>query len=217
MPFTGGSYSKTKTFANSGTILPADLNSIQDDIGGQLNTSMITAGVSDSTVVRRGTSIIVTEEARTNVAYGLQTTPDRVQSVVLPTNGLIFVAYEALWKSSISSAGAGAIFLGANQVKTQQVGGALINLETFTRQANLYQPLSSTNIGLVSVTSGTSTQSDTTTGQAVGFIDASGQPWGGFTVIFAAAGTYDVSIQFRATSGSVTVKERKLWVWTMGF
>lgn len=33
MPFSGGVYTRTKSFANSGTILPSDLNSIQDDIG----------------------------------------------------------------------------------------------------------------------------------------------------------------------------------------
>lgn len=32
-----------------------------------------------------------------------------------------------------------------------------------------------------------------------------------------AAGTYDVSVQFKASSGSVTVKERKLWIVSMGF
>ena len=36
-------------------------------------------------------------------------------------------------------------------------------------------------------------------------------------MVFAAAGTYDISVQFKASSGSVTVKNRKLWVWTMGF
>lgn len=39
----------------------------------------------------------------------------------------------------------------------------------------------------------------------------------GFVVLFAAAGTYDVSVQFKSSSGTVTAKERKLWVWTMGF
>lgn len=33
MPFSAGSYTKTKTFANSGSLLPADLNTIQDDLG----------------------------------------------------------------------------------------------------------------------------------------------------------------------------------------
>ena len=42
-------------------------------------------------------------------------------------------------------------------------------------------------------------------------------PWGGFTFAFAAAGTYTVSVQFKASSGSVTASNRKLWVWTIGF
>lgn len=36
MPFSGGTYTRTKTFATSGTLTPADLNSIQDDLGGML-------------------------------------------------------------------------------------------------------------------------------------------------------------------------------------
>jgi hypothetical protein len=35
---------------------------------------------------------------------------------------------------------------------------------------------------------------------------------GGVCYVFAAAGTYDVSVQFKASSGSITAKSRKLWV-----
>lgn len=33
---------------------------------------------------------------------------------------------------------------------------------------------------------------------------------------FAAAGTYNISVQYKATSGSITAKERKLWVAVLG-
>lgn len=36
MPFSGNTYSRFKTFANSGSLLPSDLNSVQDDIGNKV-------------------------------------------------------------------------------------------------------------------------------------------------------------------------------------
>lgn len=33
MPFGGGSYSRTKSFADGGTLLPSDINNIEDDLG----------------------------------------------------------------------------------------------------------------------------------------------------------------------------------------
>jgi hypothetical protein len=68
---------------------------------------------------------------------------------------------------------------------------------------------------------------DATTGQVVGAgngsvsyqnevrATTSNLMMGGPCYIFAAAGTYVVSIQFKSTSGTVTVKGRKLWAWSM--
>jgi surface-anchored protein len=36
---------------------------------------------------------------------------------------------------------------------------------------------------------------------------------GGVCWIFAAAGTYKITVQFKASSGNVKVKERNLWAW----
>ena len=64
------------------------------------------------------------------------------------------------------------------------------------------------------VNGGVAYASDVTTGQIV---NVGGSASGGVVTVFAAAGTYDVSVQFLAVAGSVTVKERKLWVWVQGF
>lgn len=183
-------------------------------------------GVSQTGTVRRGKSVIATEEARTNVAYGKLTTPDQVSSVVLPTDGLICVAYHAMFKNSVTTAGRAAIFLGANQVKTADNGTAapVVAEENGGNSAvDTYRPLysgaggGSGGTGLSLASSATAYTGDVTTGQLLGEVGAASAPTPGPVYIFAAAGTYDVSIQFRSTSGSVTVKERKLWVWTMGF
>lgn len=175
-------------------------------------------GLSDSTTIRRGKSIIATEESRTNTAYGLLTTPDRVSSVALPTDGLIVITYQATWKNSVAGAGNAALFLGANQLKVvsfatstdpvvQEAGG--------NTSADTYRPIASSNVGLATTSSATVYNGDVTTGQIVS--SNVGGNVGGSMYIFAAAGTYDVSVQFKSTSGSVTVKGRKLWVMTIGF
>ncbi len=220
MPFTGGSYSRTKTFSNAGTMLPADLNSIQDDIGGQLNTALIRAGVSDSTVVRRGKSVIATSETRSNVAYGLLTTPDRVSSVVLPTDGLLFVRYRALVKTSGPTAEV-AIFVGANQLKTLKPNAVPAVLEqSLGINEDFFSALYTNKLYGLAVDSSSTVDTSLVT---TGFVTGAGNPaanQGEDTLCIEGlpGGTYDVSVQYK-TSGGVTVtsKERKLAVWTMGF
>lgn len=155
--------------------------------------------------------VIATEESRTNVAYGTLTTADEITGVVLPENGLIMVGYMALVKNSVESAGRVAIFLGANQLKTTAGASPPIVQET-----NL------SNVGFNGVgTNGTglghgsnAAQAFVTTGMSVGGETAGSS---GLVAIFAAAGTYTVSVQYKASSGSITAKERKLWVYTLGF
>lgn len=213
MPFSTV-YTKFKTFANAGTLLPADLNSIQDDLGNQLATNNVMSGVNEGSNVRRGKSIISTSESRTNVAYGLLATPDQVQNVILPTDGLIVVSYQAIWQNSVSNAGRAAIFLGANQLKAALTTGAPTIMES-AGVAEIADDgiLHSDCFGLRSA-SGVGASTDVTTGQIIGSTSSSSS---GPCYIFAAAGTYTVSVQFKSPSGSVTVKNRKLWVWTMGF
>ncbi len=183
-----------------------------------LNTFL---GLSD-TAVRRGKSIIATEETRNSTSFGLMATPDRVSGITLPTDGLIFVAYQALWKTS--GQGQAAIFLNSNQVKIRPAYGAgatapIAGLATTEAEANEYEGLASGGSGLIgspSAGAGDPQTSDVATGQVVGILGGVFPP-GGPACIFAAAGTYDVSVQFKASAGTVTAKERKLWVWTLGF
>lgn len=168
-------------------------------------------GVSTSSVVRRGKSIVAAEESRTNVAYGLLGTPDRVSSLVLPTDGLIFISFSGMFKSSGASTGSAAIFIGSNQLKSDQSGTAPAITEDTTQGTNAYHHIATYTHGLA--VSGGVWTGDVTTGQTIGY----GGAQGSICAVFAAAGTYDISIQFKASSGSVTAKERKLWVWTAEF
>lgn len=171
----------------------------------------------ENLVGHRGKSVIATEESRTNVAYGLLGTADRVQSVILPTDGLLIIGFQGMWKSSVGGAGRAAIFIGASQIKAADPNAApTVQEATTSATADTYKALSSSMRGLSGGTGATAYTGDVTTGQLLTY-DASGSALGGFAVVFAAAGTYDISVQFKATSGSVTAKNRKLWVQTRTF
>lgn len=168
------------------------------------------------TAKARGKTIIATEEARTNVAYGLMATPDRVSGIVVASDGILRIRYLALVKASVAGAGAAAIFIGSNQLKTHGGAAALSDQSVgFATTANIYNVLCTTPSGLNGVTTYTSdAPAAASTGQAL----TAGGGFGGVLDVFGLpAGTYDVSVQYKSTSGSVTVKDRRLWVETRVF
>jgi hypothetical protein len=174
-------------------------------------------GLTAAGSTRRGKSIIATEEARSNTEWGLLPTPDRVSGITLPADGLICVLYNATWKNSVVGGGAAAIFVGATQLVAPNVSLAAPQPQASVCQSSVadrYEKLTTRSSGLIAQAVNTAYGSDFTTGQAVGLGDTSRD---GVCFIFAAAGSYDVSVRFKASSGSVTAKERKLWVWTIGF
>jgi hypothetical protein len=71
--------------------------------------------------------------------------------------------------------------------------------------------------GLARLDLGAASTSYVATGQALGGGGAANTGVGGVCHVFAAAGTYSVNVQFRSTSGTITAKERKLWVYTLGY
>ena len=200
---------------------------IQTDYNGNIDeNNLATAvkqkiGLSDGSVVRRGKSIIATSEARTNAAYGLLTTPDRVQNIVLTTDGLIAIIYRAAWQESVNAAARAAIFIGANQLKASQVGTAAPFLQetALAGGVNKDSPLATGVSGLQGDGPPTNAYTgDVTTGMLTGTY--TGSPTTahfGPCYVFVAAGTYDISVQFKASTGTVTANNRKLWVWTMAF
>lgn len=186
----------------------------------------------------RGKSIIATSETTASTSYTTLTTPDVVPSIVLPTNGLIYVAYNALvWGGSVGTGNA-AIFLGSNQVKVWPKaadGGAPIATHASMAGGTNFEPLMSCPEGLAAQSSGptSAVTSAITTGQALAAATNTGGltvspdsgtsgSWTtkpGVCVIFAAAGTYDVSVKYKCTTGGglLTAKERKLWVEAKGY
>lgn len=191
------------------------------------------AGVSNGANIADGRTVIAGAEARTSTSFGTLTTPDQVSNVVLPTDGLIFVVYSALWKESVADTARAAIFIGGTQLFVPVASGSaqLEAARTGAGAAGAYAPLVSFPGGLLSSTpvDGVTDSTFVTSGQAVavgssatryeaGVSLAGPSGGGGICVVEAAAGTYNVSVQFRATGGAtVTVKNRALRVWTKSF
>lgn len=192
-----------------------------------LDTFLDKLGVTDSEAIRRGKSIITGEGTRTDTAFGAlggtAPGPDQVSNIVLPTDGVIFVAFHALWNESVANTARAGLFMDSTQVAAGNLNTHTLAESTVNGSSgvpNIWLPLvSSPGLGLASGLSGTIiTHADTvTTGMLVGGPQPNAHGMGGVCAIFAAANTYDIAIQFKASSGTVTVKERKLWVWTMDF
>jgi len=171
-------------------------------------------GISGASTVRRGAVSTATAESTSSTTYTTLTTPDKVSSVVLPTNGLIVVAFQAIWQNTVAANARAAIFIGANQLKAGiGTGAPTVQEVSGPTETNDDALLASSFAGLLSV-GGAGATTEVTTGQIVGAQSGNG----GFVVVFAAAGTYDMSVQFKnSAAGTLTVKNRHLWVWTIGF
>lgn len=161
-----------------------------------------------------GALSIATEHTTTSTSYTVLSTPDRVDDVVLPTDGFIAVMFWALIAGDAVSANArAAIFLNDDQAVISSPSANAVQEAPGNSQGGFAPLVSQAGIGLNTLTNqGTSYANPATTGQIVG---GGGFEGAGPVYLFAAAGTYDISIRFKtAASGqAVYVKHRKLWVW----
>lgn len=192
-------------------------DSVNDVDKDQLESSLADKlGVSSTATVRRGKCIVATEETTTSTSYTLLSTPDRVQNVVLPADGLIFVVYRALTKGGAGTTESAAIFVGSNQLKQPEADSVpVVQAAAPVGGFGYYGQIHSFSGGLTLGGFGSlSDTSSVTTGQT---ISHQNNTYGGACIIEAAAGTYDISVRFKTPSGTLYAKERKLWVWTQAF
>lgn len=188
---------------------------IQNTINALDNTNLApslaqSVAVNQSGQTVKGVAAIATAQSTSSTTYTTLATPDQVTGIVMPTNGFIAVWYQATWQQTVSTAAQAGLFLNGTQVQIA-FGNLPLPVQSggFTGTTNT--PLSSFSGGLQSINSNGYT-GDVTTGQLVGVVQA-----GGPCYIFAAAGTYTVGIEFKVTSGSVTVSNRRLWVQALSF
>jgi len=162
------------------------------------------------------------EETTTSTSYTDLASLDVVEGIVLPEDGLIFVAYRGRMKNSGASQSYAALFLNSNQVViAKSTVGTLAPQEASASNA-YYNPITTTTYGLVTISEvpGTDTADPSGNGTIVGGrynTTSSFGKEGGITVIEADAGTYDVSVKYKVSGNTGYFKSRKLWVWTQPF
>lgn len=135
--------------------------------------------------------IIATEQTRESTSFGTLSTADEITGVTVPEGGLLVITYTAQVKSSVSGAGRIQAYVGSTAV-----GSESTTFETSFARV-------STEPGALNKAAATPT---VTTGRVLQSLQ----------VGELAAGTYTVSIQYKATSGSITAKERSLRVHVLG-
>ena len=188
-----------------------------DPAGVQRNFDKLALAYSNPFGESRGATDIPTSESTTSTTYTKLATPDEV-TVVLPTKGLLAVAYQALWRNTVASNARAAIFLGPNQLKGGVGTGAPVAQERAGPAEVNDDALLFTHSNGLGMNPGVGAATEVTTGQVVGVDAATVAGLGGHCEIFAAAGTYTVSIQVKNNAaGTLTVSKRHLWVWAAGF
>lgn len=181
----------------------------------------------DELIPVRKSSIIATEQSRESTNFGTLATPDEVE-ITLLEKSLLEVTFWAMWKNSISGNGYAAIFLNNEQVHVaeQGAGPAPERSARIFGKSTSFVPLFSTPMGLASVESEegmNTTEIPGINGKAifVGLIGKAGLEGtetkaavntGGTAVIYAEPGTYKVSIRYKSITGTITAKNRHLWV-----
>lgn len=200
------------------------------------------ACVNESGQTVKGSSIISTSQTTTSTSFTTLSTPDQVTGITVGTGGLLAVQYQALWAMS-SGLSQAAIFIGSNQLKVQAylggTRGPALQAAGCSAPGNFNMPLFTFSGGLASVldTGSASYSADVTTGQAVGFattapataaiesvlgttyVNSQAPVGGGWCLIDnLPAGTYAVSVQFKANSGdTITALNRRLRVMALSF
>jgi hypothetical protein len=182
-------------------------------------------GLNTEAAKRRGHANNAAEQTRESTVFGTLATPDEV-TVTLPENGLILVWYKALWRVASPGEAIAALFLNGTQVKIGAPANAFTPVEVTLAGESEFGHLATGGWNLFSEANISTPATDLTTGQVVGLAPSSAGstthqgPAGGPIAIYAAAGIYKVSVQFRGSSGPgviVAAKNRHLWVEARGF
>jgi len=172
------------------------------------------------------------EETRTAVPYGTMDTPDVVPGIVIEEGDILRIGVQAMVKETTDTNGRAALFIGSQQLKVAKFNQAapVAQEARITGGNSIYQLVTTGQWGLVGAGQGGSTAytGDVTTGQVLGVMDnvansdnpdsvtSAVKGFGFCEVQGIAPGTYDISLQFKASNG-ITAKNRKLWVEVVRF
>lgn len=152
-----------------------------------------------------GRSFVATEETRNVNTFATLTTPDRISSVVIPTNALIELYFEADIKESSSDKAKVGLFVGSTQAA--QAADMFTNT---TVSAGNYGGVRTTGITAGTGLGGLGFWVAPPSGEAVVPVNPQ--------VCRVTAGTYDIEARYLCESAAtVTVKNRTLWARVLPF
>lgn len=179
------------------------------------------ARITTPTEVRSGRLFIAEEGTRSTNTWGpLNNGPDVIPNVLVAENSLLRIKYSALVKSTGAFQGTANIRVGPSGVQGRLVtahfqGVPSESLPGFSENANDYDWLYTTPKG--SALQSVPFQGGATLGNAAR--DSLQRPtWvGDFVTIEVGPGVYTVGVEYFATTGTVTAKERRLWVESVSF
>lgn len=148
----------------------------------------------------RGYNYVATDELIPNGALAVLPTPDRVTGIVVPTNGLLRIAFRGL----VTVQGGANIYIGGNPLTIPNTNGAptVPTPGWSASPVGDWEWLHTTATGLVAVQSTGGAASAPTATQPMTI-----QP----VTVEVPAGTYTVEVRM-GTAVSGRAKERKLWV-----
>lgn len=222
-----------------------DFTILQTWANGNVDGSNLSAAAAQSACINqagqvvKGALSVAPSQSTTSATYTTLGTPDQVTGIVLPTNGLIAVWYQAIWAESVAGAARAAIFIGSNQLVVQANSGGVA--QPYVQAAatgsaslsGLNLPLFTIPQGLGSSNASVAYGNDVTTGQATGMAGTNAASYevnnsGVFSQnVFGAggpcyidnlpAGTYTISVRFKASSGQVAAVNRRLRVVALSF
>jgi hypothetical protein len=150
-------------------------------------------GAAPSKVTTYPAKVIAAEHTRENTAFGTMSEADEIPGIVVPAGGTVRFSYLALVKAS-ASAGTLGFFLNSSGVPPLNSLEPLIGWTNFRALVTIP--------GNSSLVTSTTTEVTSLSGFIIG--------GGAIDAVNIPAGTYNLSVKFKASSGSVTVKERTL-------
>lgn len=221
---------------NGAAALPNGAIRLADVLVAAADTSITNSEIRDRRPKTRGYCANSGAETLTApTTYRPMTTPDQINELVVPAGALLLVGFQGLWQCSATVNGRAAIFLNGNQLQARNMENLSVGTQAAahdpTLNTNTYEPLATCHVGLMSGDSGSGANDDVTTGQVLGGYSQSPNVHameingtvvndlplhlmaGGLLPIFCDPGTYDLSVQFKSSTGNVSAKGRKLWAW----
>lgn len=144
--------------------------------------------------------VIATSQSTSSTSFVALATPDEIAGIVVPANGVIRVGYVARWSSTVGAAGRAVLCLNGSAIKSVvNTSGSFYEVASVSNET---RALFTSPVTAGPLNTGSVEPPSSTSGLVTPTVD----------IPIETAGTYTVSVLFRATSGAVSADLRRLWV-----